>query len=103
MIYVISTIALKEGRREDYLQQLCAILPIIHAEEGCFEYCPTIDIDTGSRFQKTCRPDIVIIQEKWESLNALKRHGLSPHMTDFRHRVKPLVQSMELQVLSPVA
>lgn len=102
MIYVISTITLKEGRREDYLQQLCAILPTIHEEEGCLEYCPTIDIDTGSRFQRMCGPDMVIIQEKWKSLSALKSHGLSPHMTDFRRRVKPFVQSMELQVLSPV-
>lgn len=102
MICVIATITLKSGQRDNYLREMRKILKIVHAENGCHEYRPTVDIQTGNRFQREALPDTVIILEKWETLDALKKHGMSAHMTDFRRRVKEFVQSMELQILSPV-
>jgi len=102
MICVIATITLKNGQRDNYLREMRKILKIVHAEDGCHEYRPTVDIPTGNPIQKEGLPDTVVILEKWETLDALKKHGASAHMTDFRHRVKAFVQSMELQILSPV-
>jgi quinol monooxygenase YgiN len=101
MICVIATITLKDGKRENYLEEIRKIVPIVRKEEGCIEYTPTVDADTGSNFQTKNRPDTVIILEKWENLEALKNHGMSPHMTDFRHSVKEFMQSMQLQILTP--
>ncbi len=102
MIYVIATITLKEGQREKYLRELRKIMPLVHGENGCIEYRPWTDVNTGSRFQAVYRTDTVTILEKWESLDALKNHGASTHMTAFRHDVKEFVQTMALQILSPV-
>ena len=102
MICVVATITLKDGKREDYLEEIRKILPIVRKEEGCIEYTPTVDVDTGSNFQIKNRPDTVIISEKWENLEALKNHGMSSHMTDFRHSVKAFMQSMQLQMLTPI-
>jgi len=102
MICVIATITLEKGQRDNYLREMRKILKIVHAEDGCHEYRPTVDLPTGNPLQKEVPSDTVVILEKWETLDALKKHGLSEHMTDFRHRVKAFVQSMELQILSPV-
>lgn len=102
MICVIATIALKDGKRENYLEEIRKIVPIVRREKGCIEYAPTVDADTGSNFQIKVRPDTVVILEKWEDLEALKNHGMSSHMTDFRHAVKEFMQSMQLQILTPV-
>ncbi len=102
MICVVATIALKDGMRENYLEEIRKIVPIVRREKGCIEYTPTADADTGSNFQIKNRPDTVVILEKWENLEALKNHGISPHMTDFRHSVKEFMQSMQLQILTPI-
>ncbi|MEE9910913.1 MAG: antibiotic biosynthesis monooxygenase [Deltaproteobacteria bacterium] len=101
MICVVATVTLMDGKRENYLEEIRKILPIVRMEKGCIEYNPTVDVDTGSNFQIKNRPDTVIILEKWDNLEALKAHGLSPHMTDFRSAVKEFVQSMQLQILAP--
>lgn len=102
MICVVATVALKDGKRENYLEEIRKILPIVRQEKGCIEYTPTIDVDSGSNFQIKNRPDTVIILEKWDNLEALKNHGISPHMTDFRNSVKTFMQSMQLQILAPI-
>jgi len=101
MICVVATIVLKDGKRENYLEEIRKILATVRQEKGCIEYTPTVDVDTGSNFQIKNRPDTVIILEKWDDLEALKNHGASPHMTDFRSAVKEFVQSMQLQMLTP--
>lgn len=102
MICVVATIALMDGKRENYLEEIRKILTIVRKEKGCIEYAPTVDADTGSNFQIKNRPDTVIILEKWDDLEALKNHGISSHMTDFRHAVKAYMQSVQLQILTPI-
>jgi Uncharacterized conserved protein len=102
MVCIIATITLKDGKRENYLEEMRKIIPIVQKEGGCIEYQPTVDVDTGSRFQIKYRPDTVTVLEKWESLEALKNHGMAPHMTDFRYAVKKIIQAMQLQILTPM-
>ena len=39
--------------------------------------------------------------EKWEDLDALKAHSVSPHMQAYRVNVKEYVRDVQLLVLDP--
>jgi quinol monooxygenase YgiN len=101
MIRVIATITLKEGKRKSYLEELYKIIPMVHIEHGCIEYGPHVDFDSGFPMQKKLGPDVVAIIERWQSLEALKKHSTARHMNTFRQATKELIQSMELVVLTP--
>ncbi len=101
MIHVIAAIEIAPGRRAEYLEQFRWVVPFVRAEEGCLEYGPTIDRATTIAVQVPPRPDTVIVVEKWTSLEALQAHSASPHMAEYRIRVKDLVKGMSLQVLEP--
>lgn len=101
MIHVIATIELHPGRRDDFLREFHRIVPPVLAEQGCLEYGPTVDVDTGLSAQLPLRADVVTIVEKWESLEALKAHLVAPHMVEYRPRVKDMVIRTTLQVLEP--
>lgn len=101
MIHVIATIELNPGARDEFLEIFRKLVPLVHAEAGCLEYGPAIDLATDSAAQIPLRPDVVTVVEKWIDLPALKAHSISPHMADYRPRVKHLVKSTTLQILEP--
>jgi quinol monooxygenase YgiN len=101
MIHVIATITTKPGKRDALLAEFHRIVPLVHAEAGCIEYGPTVDVASGISVQGPMRENIAVIIEKWESLDALKAHTQAPHMADYRVRVKDLVESVQLQILAP--
>ncbi|HXZ37664.1 MAG TPA: antibiotic biosynthesis monooxygenase family protein, partial [Thermodesulfobacteriota bacterium] len=43
MIYVVATIELAEGKRDDFLKRVRQLVPEVRAEKGCVEYGPAID------------------------------------------------------------
>lgn len=101
MIHVIAIITLNPGAREQFLREFHALMPAVHAEDGCIEYGPTIDAETPIAAQIPRRPDIVTIVEKWRDLPALQAHLIAPHMTPYRAKVKEIVISTQLQILEP--
>lgn len=101
MIHVIATIQLEDGRRDEFLGIFHALMPKVHAEEGCIEYAPTIDIDTGVAVQNMTGENAVTIIEKWESVEHLKAHLTAPHMLDYRQSIQGLVKGVTLNVLRP--
>jgi quinol monooxygenase YgiN len=101
MIHVIAVIELNPGTRDAFLAEFHRLVPLVLAEEGCLEYGPTIDEPTGISAQPPARPDTVVILEKWESVDHLKAHLAAPHMESYRPRVRDLVKSTTLHVLSP--
>ncbi len=101
MIHVIATIELAAGQREAFLKEFHALVPKVHAEAGCLEYGPTVDVTSGIAAQGAPRADVVTVVEKWSDLAALKAHLNAPHMVDYRPRVKHLVLSTTLQILEP--
>jgi quinol monooxygenase YgiN len=101
MIHVIATIQLVPGRREDFLREFHRLVPLVHAEAGCLEYGPAVDLSANLPAQPAVRPDVVVVVEKWQDLDALQAHLSAPHMAEYRTRVKDLVQGVELRVLSP--
>lgn len=101
MIYVIATIEVNDGKRDDFIKHFKALVPSVHAEDGCIEYGPTVDLETNIGAQIDGRPNVVTIVEKWESLEALEVHLVAPHMLAYRSKVKDLVKGTSLQVLEP--
>jgi quinol monooxygenase YgiN len=102
MIHVIATIELHPGKRERFLPEFSQLVPQVRAERGCIEYGGAIDLTSGLSAQVPIRPDVVIVVEKWSSLEALSAHLAAPHMKAYRERIKAFVVGTTLQVLAPV-
>ena len=98
MINVIASIHIKKGKLSDYLRILQASVPAVKKEKGCIEYLPACDIDTGLPLQ-VLDDHCVTILEQWESLEALNAHLLSPHMRDYREKVKDIVDRVSVKIL----
>jgi len=101
MIHVIATVTVKPGKRDAFLAEFHRIVPMVHAEVGCIEYGPTVDIASGLSVQGPLRENVVVIVEKWESLETLHAHTQAAHMADYRVRVRDFVESVTLQILTP--
>lgn len=101
MIHVIATVELHPGTREKFLAEFRKVIPDVLKEDGCVEYGPAVDAETDIAIQAKAGPDRVVIIEKWESVPALKAHGVAPHMQVYRAQVKDFVRGMELRILSP--
>ena len=103
MIYVIATVNLVAGRRDDFLARFRQVMPLVHDEQGCIEYGPTLDVATDIPAQGGARPNVVTIVERWESLADLQAHLVAPHMAAYRADVKEMVERTTLQILEPVS
>ena len=101
MIYVIATIEVVEGRRDQFLVEFHRIVPLVRQEKGCLEYGPTVDVPTDIAAQGPIRDHTVTVVEKWNSIQTLKTHLAAPHMAEYRERVRELVVAVDLQILTP--
>lgn len=102
MIYVIASVELNQGKRDEFLDEFRRIVPLVRQEQGCLEYGPTVDVDTNIAAQGDARDNVVTVVEKWESIEALEAHLIAPHMIEYRGRVKEMVSGTQLQILEPV-
>ncbi|MDB5306498.1 MAG: antibiotic biosynthesis monooxygenase [Gemmataceae bacterium] len=102
MIHVIATIELAPGTRERFLEEFRKLYAPVRAEAGCIEYGAAVDEPTSSPAQVLAGEDVVVVVEKWESVEALAAHTAAPHMAEYRPRVKDFVRGVRLQVLRPV-
>lgn len=100
MIHVIAILTAKPGQRAKVLEAFRANMPAVHAEDGCIEYVPVIDADGVGAFQAKLGPDAFMVVEKWASLDALKAHAAAPHMQTYGAKVKDLLASRVIHVLS---
>ena len=97
MIHVLAIITAKPGQRGTLLQAFKAIVPTVHAEAGCIEYGPVIDVDGAD---PAFGPDTFMVVEKWESMAALKAHAVAPHMKVYGEETKDLVAKRAVHVLT---
>ena len=102
MIQVIATIELRPGCREDFLPILNDNVPRVQAEDGCLAYDPFIDVDSGLPVQGEIRENEVTLVEAWTSIEALHAHLKTPHMAEYRDKVKDMVTKVTIQVLKPI-
>jgi quinol monooxygenase YgiN len=103
VIHVIATVELRPGTRDRFLHEFALLEPLVAAEDGCLEYGAAVDLASGLAVQASPRPDVVIVVEKWTTLDALMTHLAAPHMKAYRERVTPYLIGMTLQVLAPAA
>ncbi|WP_046863001.1 putative quinol monooxygenase [Microvirga massiliensis] len=101
MIHVLAIITTKPGLRETVLKELRAIIPAVHAENGCVEYGPAIDAERAGAVQTTLGPDVFVIVEKWDTVEALNAHLAAPHMAVYAEKTKDLVLSRVIHALAP--
>jgi quinol monooxygenase YgiN len=101
LIVVLATIELNVGSRNDFLAEFKKIVEPVRAEEGCIEYFPATDHATNLSAQGPARDDVVVVIEKWESIEALEAHLIAPHMMAYRPKVKDFVKRVTLQILNP--
>jgi quinol monooxygenase YgiN len=101
MIHVVAIVTAKPGKREAVLEAIRANLPAVRAEKGCIEYGPAVDAEAIGPFQTKAGPDTVFIIEKWADADALRAHAAAPHMAAYAARVKDLVASRAIHVLTP--
>ncbi len=101
MIHVLATIEVQPGQRAAFLREFHALMPLVHAEHGCLEYCPAVDCPTHIPVQARLGDDTVVVIEQWLDVPALEAHLKAPHMADYRVKVKSFVKSVSLRVLQP--
>lgn len=103
MIHVLAIITAKPGQRAAVLEAFRANMPAVHAEDGCIEYRPVVDVDGAGAMQTPLGPDSFVVIEKWRSADALRAHAGSPHMKDYAGRTKEMLASRVIHVLEDAA
>ncbi len=100
-VHVLAIITAKPGLRDDILAAFRANVPTVQAEDGCIEYGATIDTEGVGSLQTPFGDDTFVVVEKWQSLAALKAHAAAPHMAAYGAKVKDMIASRVIHVLSP--
>ena len=100
MIHVLAIITAKAGQRSAVLEAFAANRPKVLAEDGCIEYGAAVDVE--SMGTAAYGPDTFVVIEKWESMEALAAHAEAPHMRAYGAKVKDLVATRAVYVLSAV-
>ncbi len=103
MIHVVAIITAKPGQREAVLEAFRANIAAVRAEDGCIEYGPTTDADGFGGFQAKFGPDTFVVLEKWRDAQALKAHAAAPHMAAYAAKVKDMIATRVIHVLTPAA
>ena len=103
MIHVVAILTARPGQRETILEAFRANIPAVLAEDGCIEYGPAIDAEGLGSFQTKFGPDTFVVIEKWRDAAALKAHAAAPHMAAYAAKVKDMIASRVIHVLSPAA
>tara|TARA_B100000686_G_C15846540_1_gene505182 strand:- start:20 stop:334 length:315 start_codon:yes stop_codon:yes gene_type:complete len=99
IVNVVAKITTKPGMREEVLKIFEQNIPNVLAEDGCIEYGSTIDMEGVGNFQTTLGPDTFVVIEKWESLEHLMAHTVTPHMKTYASKVQNMLDSRAIHVL----
>ena len=99
IVNVVAKITTKPGMRDVVLKIFKENIPNVLVEDGCIEYCPTIDMDGVGDFQTPVGPDTYVVIEKWESLDHLMAHAVAPHMKAYASKVHDMLESRVIHVL----
>ena len=102
MIHVIATVEVVEGKRGEYLRELNKVIPDVHAEIGCLEYSPAVDIATDIPAQDQVNENVITIMERWTDIQSLKAHLIAPHMKAYREATKAVVKNLRVRILKPL-
>jgi quinol monooxygenase YgiN len=82
MIIVHGTIPLKSGCRDQALALARTMVELTRSENGCISY---------DFYVALSNPDMLMLFQEWESMDALMAHFQTPHMDDFLKQLPELV------------
>jgi len=101
MINVLASLRIKEGHLSEFISVFKENIPNVLREAGCIEYFPSIDVVTELPSQ-VFHENIVTVIEKWESVEHLVAHSISPHMLAYGNQVKDMLENVSLKILKEV-
>ena len=101
MVHLLAFITAKPGMLKALLTEFHGIIPTVHAEDGCIEYAPVVDIEGFEGFTTPLGPDTYAVVEKWASPEALRAHAATAHMADYGKRTAGMIARRVLHVLTP--
>jgi quinol monooxygenase YgiN len=101
MIHVIALIEVAPGRRDEFLAIFNELVPKVRAEKGCIEYGPAVDLEPSMAVQTPVGENVVVVVEKWGSVQALEAHLVAPHVQEYRKAVEGLALGATIHVLEP--
>ena len=102
-VYVLCRFDLKpDADIADYTAKTLGVVPTVRAEDGCQMY--TLLKDATTNWDKPMRfgDRTMWMLEKWDSVDALKAHLLTPHMKAFGPTVRDMRTSSTFHVLEAV-
>ncbi len=82
MIIVMAAQTVKAGKKQDVLAIAQPLMAATRKEAGCISY--TLFDDPGD-------PHRMLFVEEWTSKEALKQHLATPHIAEWRAKVKDLL------------
>ncbi len=103
MIHVLAIVTAHPDQRDAVLAAFRANMPAVHAEAGCHHYEPVIDVAAAGPIQTPLGPDSFAVIEQWESMDHLKAHAASAHMKEYGAKVRDLLASRTIHVLTSAA
>ena len=73
--------------------------PTVLQEQGCHGYQLLVDADVDVSYQiKDC--DLIVMLEKWESIELLNAHLQTEHMQAYQLEVKEHVADVKIRILN---
>jgi quinol monooxygenase YgiN len=101
MLHVLNYITAKPGMCNPVVQEFRANMPAVHAEEGCIEYIPLVDLPAFGPSQTKLGLNTFVVAEKWASPEAIEAHAAAPHMRAYAERTADMIETRMIHILSP--
>lgn len=90
MVYVIATLKIRPGTREQMVEAARPCIEATRREAGCKRYDLTAD---------ALDPTRMTFVEDWESREALEAHFGTPHIQAWREAGKPFIESAAVEIV----
>jgi len=101
MICLVAHVIARPGMRSRILEKFLANVPAVLAEAGCLEYAAFVDAAGAPSFQAPVGAETFVVVEKWDSLEALRKHAATPHMAAYGAATKDWIASKVIHILQP--
>ena len=100
MFHVIARMQIKPEYFDEFMKIFKANVPTVLAEDGCLEYVPCLDFDTGAPIQEVDSLSMTVV-ECWRDEAAWRAHMAAPHMKQYAEAVAGMRESTRLTVVVP--
>ncbi|MBJ8451945.1 antibiotic biosynthesis monooxygenase [Acinetobacter bereziniae] len=84
--------------KQQIIQAFRKITPTVLLEQGCHGYQLLVDANVDVNYQ-TQDADLIIMLEKWESIEHLNAHLQTKHMQAYQLEVKDHVAEVKIRIL----